>query len=73
MLSRDDPTGLACNAAPEGGVSNSVNHEALLTRARHRGVNAVVYWLSRAVLQPFFHSYFRMRRFGCEHIPTRAR
>jgi glycerol-3-phosphate dehydrogenase (NAD(P)+) len=49
-----------------------VNREALLTRARHRGVNAVVYWLSRAVLQPFFHLYFRMRRFGCPHIPLQG-
>ena len=39
------------------------------TRARERGVNPIVYWLSRAVLQPFFHLYFRLSRIGREHIP----
>ncbi|HET9738185.1 MAG TPA: 1-acyl-sn-glycerol-3-phosphate acyltransferase, partial [Solirubrobacteraceae bacterium] len=39
-------------------------------RARERGVNPIVYWLSRAVLQPFFHLYFRMSRIGREHIPA---
>ena len=38
-------------------------------RARERGVNPIVYWLSRAVLQPFFHLYFRLSRIGREHIP----
>lgn len=38
-------------------------------RTRQRGVDPVVYWLTRAVLQPFFHVYFRMRRTGCEHVP----
>jgi glycerol-3-phosphate dehydrogenase (NAD(P)+) len=33
-------------------------------------VNPIVYWLSRAVLQPFFHLYFRMSRIGREHIPA---
>jgi 1-acyl-sn-glycerol-3-phosphate acyltransferase len=47
-----------------------VNREALLTRARQRGVNPVVYWLSRAVLQPVFHLYFRLSRVGREHIPA---
>jgi 1-acyl-sn-glycerol-3-phosphate acyltransferase len=28
-----------------------------------------VYWLVRAVLQPFFHIYFRLSRIGREHIP----
>ena len=42
-------------------------------RARERGVNPIVYWLSRAVLQPFFHLYFRLSRIGREHIPERAR
>jgi 1-acyl-sn-glycerol-3-phosphate acyltransferase len=41
----------------------------LLARARQRGVNRLVYWLARAVLQPFFIVYFRMRRIGREHIP----
>src|SRR4051812_35720117 len=34
-----------------------------------RGANPVVYWIVRAVLQPFFHAYFRMQRIGREHIP----
>jgi glycerol-3-phosphate dehydrogenase (NAD(P)+) len=42
----------------------------LLARARERGVNHLVYWLARAVLQPFFTVYFRMERIGREHIPA---
>jgi 1-acyl-sn-glycerol-3-phosphate acyltransferase len=42
----------------------------LLARARERGVNRLVYWLARGVLQPFFTVYFRMQRIGREHIPT---
>ena len=34
-----------------------------------RGVNFVVYVIVRGILQPIFHLYFRMRRFGREHIP----
>ena len=41
-----------------------------LARARNKGVNPLVYWLVRAVLQPFFHIYFRMSRIGREHIPA---
>ena len=39
-------------------------------RSRHRGVNPVVYWVARAVLQPFFHVYFRLKRLGREHVPA---
>ena len=42
----------------------------LLLRARTKGVNPFVYWLVRAVLQPFFHVWFRMSRIGREHIPA---
>jgi 1-acyl-sn-glycerol-3-phosphate acyltransferase len=38
-------------------------------RARTRGVNPLVYWVVRAVLQPFFRVYFRLRRLGREHVP----
>ena len=38
-------------------------------RALKRGVNLALYWVVRAVLQPFFHVYFRMRRIGMEHVP----
>jgi 1-acyl-sn-glycerol-3-phosphate acyltransferase len=33
-------------------------------------VNPIVYWLARALLQPFFHLYFRLSRIGREHIPV---
>ena len=42
----------------------------LHTRARERGVNPIVYWIARAILQPFFHLYFRLSRIGRENIPT---
>jgi 1-acyl-sn-glycerol-3-phosphate acyltransferase len=47
-----------------------MDHEVLHTRARERGVNPVVYWIVRAVLQPFFLVYFRLARIGREHIPA---
>jgi len=47
-----------------------VQRDALLERARERGVNPLVYWLVRGVLQPFFHLYFRLSRIGREHIPA---
>ena len=49
-----------------------MGHDQLHTRARTRGVNRPVYWLVRAVLQPFFHLYYRMRRIGREHIPAKG-
>src|SRR4051794_8126096 len=47
-----------------------MNHDALHERARTKGVNPFVYWLVRAVFQPFFHLYFRLSRIGREHIPA---
>src|SRR5919206_4613200 len=47
-----------------------VDSAALHERARRHGVNPLVYWLVRAVLQPFFHIYFRLSRIGREHIPA---
>ncbi|MDQ6607976.1 MAG: 1-acyl-sn-glycerol-3-phosphate acyltransferase, partial [Actinomycetota bacterium] len=47
-----------------------MEHSALHRRAREAGRNPVVYWLVRAVCQPFFHIYFRMSRIGREHIPA---
>jgi 1-acyl-sn-glycerol-3-phosphate acyltransferase len=47
-----------------------MDHVALQARARERGVNRVVYWLARAILQPLFHVYFRMLRIGREHVPS---
>jgi glycerol-3-phosphate dehydrogenase (NAD(P)+) len=42
---------------------------ALHARARRKGVNPLVYWLLRAILQPLFHLYFRLSRIGREHVP----
>jgi 1-acyl-sn-glycerol-3-phosphate acyltransferase len=47
-----------------------MDHEVLHRRTRDRGANPFVYWLLRAVLQPFFHIYFRLSRIGREHIPA---
>ncbi|HEX2104568.1 MAG TPA: lysophospholipid acyltransferase family protein, partial [Solirubrobacteraceae bacterium] len=47
-----------------------MDRDALLARARTRGVNPLVYWIVRAVLQPFFHVYLRLGRIGREHIPA---
>ncbi len=46
-----------------------MDHEALHRRTRDKGVNPFVYWIVRAIFQPFFHIYFRMSRIGREHIP----
>ena len=46
-----------------------MDRDALLDRARGRGVNPLVYWGLRAILQPFFHLYWRLSRIGREHIP----
>jgi len=46
-----------------------MDHEALLRRARERGAHPLAYWLARVTMTPFFLIYFRMRRFGLEHIP----
>src|SRR3954467_1563261 len=47
-----------------------MEHAALHARARDKGVNPLVYWLVRGVLQPFFHLYFRLSRIGREHVPA---
>ena len=46
------------------------DYAALHERARSKGVNPFVYWVVRAVLQPFFHVYFRLQRIGRQHVPT---
>jgi 1-acyl-sn-glycerol-3-phosphate acyltransferase len=45
------------------------DYAALHERARSKGVNPIVYWVVRAVLQPFFLVYFRLSRHGRHHIP----
>jgi 1-acyl-sn-glycerol-3-phosphate acyltransferase len=47
-----------------------MRHDHLHQRARERGVNPLVYWIVRAVFQPFFHLYFRLSRIGREHVPA---
>jgi 1-acyl-sn-glycerol-3-phosphate acyltransferase len=47
-----------------------MDHEHLHRRTREHGANPLVYWLIRAVFQPFFHIYFRLSRIGREHIPA---
>ena len=41
-------------------------------RARGRGVNRLLYGVVRALLQPFFHVYFRLSRTGRHHVPSTA-
>jgi 1-acyl-sn-glycerol-3-phosphate acyltransferase len=50
-------------------VTEAGAHDAFHARARDKGVNPLVYWLMRALLQPFFHLYFRLSRIGREHVP----
>jgi len=47
----------------------TMDRNRFLARARGRGVNPLVYWVSRALFEPFFVLYFRMSRTGREHIP----
>jgi glycerol-3-phosphate dehydrogenase (NAD(P)+) len=51
-------------------TSARADSSRLHARARERGVNPIVYWLTRAVFQPFAHLYWRLSRIGREHIPT---
>jgi 1-acyl-sn-glycerol-3-phosphate acyltransferase len=46
-----------------------MDHTGLHQRTRERGVNPLVYWPVRALLQIFFHIYLRMSRIGREYIP----
>src|SRR3954463_15739442 len=43
----------------------SIHHE----RARTRGVQPFVFWLTCAILKPFLRIYFRMSLIGREHLP----
>ena len=71
MLSvRDLSASSNCNRAHQCRVSNAWIATPCSHRARGRGVNPLVYWLARGVLQPFFHLYFRLSRIGREHIPA---
>ncbi|HYH60098.1 MAG TPA: 1-acyl-sn-glycerol-3-phosphate acyltransferase [Thermoleophilaceae bacterium] len=39
-------------------------------RTRTRGVNPLVYWPTRAVIQPLLMLFFWLKRIGLEHIPS---
>jgi 1-acyl-sn-glycerol-3-phosphate acyltransferase len=39
-------------------------------RARRRGVQPIVYWLVRAVLEPAIRIWFRLGRIGRENVPS---
>src|SRR4051794_14524281 len=43
----------------------SAHHE----RVRHRGVQPLVYWVARAVLEPAIRIWFRLGRIGHENVP----
>lgn len=49
-----------------------MDRSKLHARVRHSGVNPLVYWPVRAVLYPFFLTYFRLRWKGSKHIPKRG-
>lgn len=46
-----------------------MDRDALHQQSRERGVNPLLYWSVRAVLEPFFLVYFRLSRRGIDHIP----
>ena len=54
--------------APNEVESLSVHH----VRIRRRGVQPLVYWITRAILQPALLVWFRVSRTGREHIPARG-
>jgi 1-acyl-sn-glycerol-3-phosphate acyltransferase len=47
-----------------------MDRDRLLARSRASGVNPLVYWVVRGLLQPSFRVYFRMERLGREHAPA---
>ena len=47
-----------------------MDRDALLRPRAQARRQPVVYWIARAILQPFFHVCFRMSRIGREHIPA---
>ena len=72
---RSRAIGADCNERGERSAGESRatwTTPSLHARARSKGVNPLVYWLARAVLQPFFHLYWRLSRIGREHVPGAA-
>jgi glycerol-3-phosphate dehydrogenase (NAD(P)+) len=56
--------------AGEGSAARAPRLNALREKALSRGVNPLLYWLTRVVLLPFFLVYFRLQRIAREHIPS---
>src|SRR4051795_2837099 len=51
--------------SPSTPTTLSIHHE----RARNRGVQPFVFWLTCAILKPFLRIYFRISLVGREHLP----
>jgi 1-acyl-sn-glycerol-3-phosphate acyltransferase len=52
-----------------------MTRDVYLNRVDRRGINPLayfVYWITRALFQPFFLIWFRMARIGREHIPAQG-
>src|SRR6266513_2230784 len=63
---------LPAHATPsDGHPLDAQGLDPLRARILERGVNPLLYWAVRAVLQPLFLIYFRMGRIGREHLPRR--
>jgi glycerol-3-phosphate dehydrogenase (NAD(P)+) len=62
---------MSCNRLVKSGVPPycTLDLQRAHLIARERGPVLPVYWVVRAILQPFFHLYFRLRRIGVEHVP----
>ncbi len=50
-------------------MTSTSRHSQLHERARTAGVQPVLYWVVRAVLQPLLQGYFRLQRIGMQHVP----
>ena len=57
---------------PASGAEDPGGLDGLRARTLARGVNPLLYWSVRALLQPLFFIYFRMSRVGREHLPRRG-
>jgi glycerol-3-phosphate dehydrogenase (NAD(P)+) len=53
-------------------ASGAQELDSLRARTLAGGVNPLLYWSVRALLQPLFLLYFRMSRIGREHLPRRG-
>jgi glycerol-3-phosphate dehydrogenase (NAD(P)+) len=55
--------------SPQAGPHRDGALDAFRKRSLSHGVNPVLYWIARGILQPAFLIYFRMQRIGREHLP----